>query len=81
MAVFRHILKISPQLRRYHTGTLLLNKSITGYERADTALKVATGGKIYRWLDAYEDFVGLTEVKNAQDQVTHVRFMTLMPEY
>lgn len=72
MAGVRHLLKVASRMRLYHTGKFLRNKSITGYERADHALQVATGGKIYRWLDAYEDFVGLTEVKNAQEQVTQV---------
>ena len=48
------------------------NKSITGYKSADDALKTVTGGKIYKWLDAYENVVGLTEVKQAQALVTEV---------
>lgn len=48
------------------------HKSITGYDTADNALQKVTGGRINRWLDAYEDFVGLTEVRLAQEYVTKV---------
>lgn len=74
MSTIKNIGKFSVRLRQYHCSKYLPNKSITGYEQADKALQTVTGGRINRWLDAYEDFVGLTEVKNAQDQVTQVMF-------
>ena len=46
-------------------------KPATDNKWTETAL-VKVQGRMYHWLDAYEDFVGLTEVKYAQDQVTQV---------
>ena len=47
------------------------DKSFAGNKWSDTAL-VRVQDRMYHWLDAYEDFVGLTEVKTAQEQVTEV---------
>ena len=47
--------------------------SITGYANADKALQTVTGGRIDRWLGAYERTVGLTEVREAQSKVINVR--------
>ncbi|KAL3853174.1 hypothetical protein ACJMK2_016739 [Sinanodonta woodiana] len=44
--------------------------AITGHAATDQALEKITGGRINRWLQSYEDFVGLTEVKEAQHSVT-----------
>ena len=49
-------------------------KAIVDSRWAETAL-TKVQGKLYPWVDAYEDFVGLTEVKYAQEQVTQVRFI------
>lgn len=78
MSTIKNIGKFSVCLRQYHCSKYLLNKPITGYEQADKALQTVTGGRINRWLDAYEDFVGLTEVKNAQEQVTQVMFFVVL---
>lgn len=56
---FRHISKL-----KY--------SSITGYSSADKALQTVTGGRIDRWLGAYERTVGLTEVREAQNKVIQV---------
>lgn len=48
------------------------NRSITGHVPTDVALKTITGGRVDRWLQSYEDFVGLTEVKQAQTNVIQV---------
>ncbi|KAL5014213.1 hypothetical protein ScPMuIL_008483 [Solemya velum] len=63
-------------LRNNLTRSLLLltrsnirHKSYTGYEGADKAIYAVTGGRINRWIQAYEDMVGLTEVKDAQGNV------------
>ncbi|XP_045165300.2 mitochondrial potassium channel-like [Mercenaria mercenaria] len=70
MALRRTVLKsVTVYLRCLRTNQVR-NKSITGYQSADNALQTVTGGRINRWLDAYEDFVGLTEVRIAQEQVT-----------
>jgi len=34
--------------------------------------KVTSKNRLYRWLDIYEDFVGLKEVKQAQSTVNDV---------
>ena len=47
------------------------DKSSAGNKWSETAL-VRVQDRMYHWLDAYEDFVGLTEVKSAQEQVTEV---------
>lgn len=70
MALLKQCLKCSCNLRRRIYQVSYRSKSITGYETADQALQKVTGGRIYRWLDAYEDFVGLTEVRAAQESVT-----------
>lgn len=70
MALTRHILKISALYPRCTRIVQFRSKSITGYQSADNALQTVTGGRINRWLDAYEDFVGLTEVRQAQELVT-----------
>lgn len=49
------------------------HRSITGHMPTDVALKTMTGGRVDRWLQAYEDFVGLTEVKQAQTNVIQVK--------
>ena len=46
--------------------------SITGYNSADKALQAVTGGRIDKWLRAYERTVGLTEVREAQGKVINV---------
>jgi len=46
--------------------------SISGNPVADRALNVVTGGRIESWLQKYEDLVGLTEVKEAQNKVMQV---------
>lgn len=70
MSLIRNILRTSCHVSRAYRTFHVRHKSITGYDTADNALKTVTGGRIYRWLDAYEDFVGLTEVRLAQDLVT-----------
>ena len=73
MSHYRKLSRLYFNGRYIHTNRHLFNKPITGYETADNALQSVTGGRIYKWLDAYEDFVGLTEVKNAQALVTQVQ--------
>jgi len=34
--------------------------------------KVTSTNRLYRWLDIYEDFVGIKEVKQAQNAVNDV---------
>lgn len=34
--------------------------------------KIGSTSRLYRWLDIYEDFVGLKEVKQAQSNVNDV---------
>ena len=46
--------------------------SITGYNSADKALHAVTGGRVNKWLSAYEMTVGLTEVREAQSKVINV---------
>lgn len=46
--------------------------SISGNPTADRALNVVTGGRIESWFQKYEDLVGLTEVKEAQNKVIQV---------
>ncbi|WAR25844.1 MITOK-like protein [Mya arenaria] len=70
MTLVKNMIRLSIYRKHFHTTVPWRNKSITGYEGADNALQTVTGGRIYKWLDAYEDFVGLTEVKQAQTQVT-----------
>ncbi|XP_076468595.1 mitochondrial potassium channel-like [Babylonia areolata] len=55
------------------------HRSITGHMPTDVALKTVTGGRVDRWMQAYEDFVGLTEVKEAQNNVIQAerRFLTV----
>jgi hypothetical protein len=45
---------------------------VTGNERIDATLETVTGGKIGGWLQKYEDIVGLTEVREAQNKVIQV---------
>ena len=47
------------------------DKAAVGNKLQETAL-VRVQDRMYHWLDAYENFVGLTEVKSAQEQVTEV---------
>ena len=47
------------------------DKPVNSSKWAETTL-MRFQGRMYHWLDAYEDFVGLTEVKCAQEQVTQV---------
>ena len=49
------------------------HRSITGHMPTDVALKTMTGGRVDRWMQSYEDFVGLTEVKLAQTNVIQVK--------
>lgn len=72
MALSRSVLRIVFVNRCYFRTVHVRYKSITGYQSADNALQTVTGGRINRWLDAYEDFVGLTEVRLAQEYVTKV---------
>jgi hypothetical protein len=72
MALRKNVLKQLNVFKRSLNAYQVRNKSITGYQRADDALQTVTGGRINRWLDAYEDFVGLSEVRQAQEQVTTV---------
>ena len=65
-------------LHKYTRKTLchdiqVRHRSITGHMPTDVALKTMTGGRVDRWLQAYEDFVGLTEVKQAQTNVIQVK--------
>lgn len=73
MALTRSVLRIVFVNRCYSRTVHIRYKSITGYQSADNALQTVTGGRINRWLDAYEDFVGLTEVRLAQECVTKVQ--------
>ena len=75
MALRKNVLKPLDVFRRCSRHYQVRNKSITGYQRADDALQTVTGGRINRWLDAYEDFVGLSEVRQAQEQVTTVTLL------
>ena len=47
--------------------------SVTGNEKIDKTLDTVTGGKIGGWLQRYENVVGLTEVREAQEKVIEVR--------
>ena len=51
--------------------------SITGYASADKALQTVTGGRVDRWLGAYERTVGLTEVREAQGKVIQVSWVDI----
>ncbi|KAK7482799.1 hypothetical protein BaRGS_00025965 [Batillaria attramentaria] len=55
-------------IRSFHTLSVR-HRAITGHIPTDMALKTVTGGRVDRWMQAYEDFVGLTEVKQAQNNV------------
>ena len=46
---------------------------LSGNPVADRALNAMTGGRIESWLKKYENLVGLTEVKDAQNKVMQVR--------
>jgi hypothetical protein len=46
--------------------------SVSGNPVADRALNAMTGGRIESWFQKYEDLVGLTEVKEAQNKVIQV---------
>ena len=46
---------------------------ITGHPEIDKSLNVITQGKAENWLKNYENFVGLTEVREAQTKVIEVR--------
>ena len=79
-AVTQNFLKYS------HKVTLTTPKrwtAITGNEKIDKTLNTVTDGKIGTWLQWYENVVGLTEVREAQDKVIqvgvrgHVPFATL----
>lgn len=60
----------SPKLLIYHTRTLSAMSKVNGFSRPSlTWLEQRAEG----WLQAYEDFVGLTEVKAAQNKVIEVR--------
>ncbi len=61
-SIFQLSSKVGPQ-RLY---------SVTGHAPTDKALNAVTGGKIEGWLKKYEDLVGLTEVKDAQNKVIQV---------
>lgn len=45
---------------------------VTGNPSVDRTLDKVTGGRIDGWLKTYEDFVGLSEVRAAQDKVIQV---------
>ena len=47
---------------------------VTGNPQADKTLATLTGGRIDGWLKSYEDFVGLTEVREAQNKVIEVGY-------
>ena len=51
---------------------LAMASSLTGNPQVDKALTTATGGRIFHWLEAYENAVGLTEVREAQNKVIQV---------
>ncbi|XP_070193561.1 mitochondrial potassium channel-like [Littorina saxatilis] len=53
----------------YRHDIQVRHRSITGHMPTDVALKTVTGGRVDRWMQAYEDYVGLTEVKQAQNHV------------
>ena len=63
---------------RLQTNAFLVLKTrrhvaqVTGNEKIDSTLDTVTGGKIGGWLQKYEDIVGLTEVRSAQDKVITV---------
>ncbi|KAL8560985.1 hypothetical protein ACOMHN_061199 [Nucella lapillus] len=58
------------------------HRSITGHLPTDAALKTVTGGRVDRWMQSYEDYVGLTEVKEAQNNVIQGerRFLAVQEE-
>ena len=45
---------------------------VTGNTKVDQVLTTVTGNRIDGWLQTYEDAVGLTEIKEAQDKVIQV---------
>ena len=47
---------------------------VTGNTSVDKTLDKVTGGRIEGWLKTYEDFVGLSEVRAAQDKVIQVMY-------
>lgn len=50
--------------------------ALTGNTQVDKAVDTLTGGKIGGWLKAYENMVGLTEVREAQSKVIQVNITT-----
>jgi len=46
--------------------------AVVGNQSVDNALTTITGGRIDSWLQKYEELVGLTEVKEAQQKVIEV---------
>lgn len=56
--------------------------NITGYEKADRVIDKLTLGRAEKWLRNYEDFIGLTEVREAQRNVIEVsRFFNDFKSY
>ena len=56
----------------YKPEHLLVRYAVTGHPNADKVISAVTAGRAERWLQSYEDFVGLTEVKEAQNNVIEV---------
>ena len=55
---------------------------ITGNAQLDKSLNVITGGRTADWLQRYENFVGLTDVKHAQSKVIEVGYtLSLLYDY
>ncbi len=61
-----------PNFTRNWTNFIPLRHVVTGNPSVDRVLTSATGGKIEGWLKSYENLVGLTEVRKAQDKVIKV---------
>ena len=69
-AVTRHFMRFPNKLTLVYPQRWC---SITGNEKIDKTLDTVTGGKIGGWLQRYENVVGLTEVREAQEKVIQVR--------
>ncbi|XP_013382217.1 coiled-coil domain-containing protein 51 [Lingula anatina] len=52
-----------------HFNRRFASSPITGWPKVDQALNDTTGGRATRWLQAFEDYFGLTEIKAAQQKV------------
>ena len=58
--------------RHRHEFACLNYSTMTGNTKVDQAMDKLTGGKLDGWLMTYEEMVGLTEVRAAQEKVIQV---------